>query len=295
MRNAVAILAAAIPLVSAQQTFGADEGQPSIVVRDERINESSGMALSFRHAGCLWLHNDSGDGPRLFLVNADDGATRGILTLAGASAVDWEDMSSFVVDGDPWLLVADVGDNQRDRGTARPACRIYLVREPTLTEQTNSRAVTADVTITLNWEGGPADCESVCVDPERREVLLLEKSVAPGCRLARIPLDLDTPRQQHTASVLGRLGIPAATAMDLAPDRRHLAVSTMWDGWLVARDNDDSWLTAFQENGRVLRLPQRRQGETICFAADSGSLFLNSEGVRQPLWRIAVPAVYSTD
>jgi len=38
------------------------------VVQDKRIDECSGLASSDLKSDAVWIHNDSGDKPRLFLV-----------------------------------------------------------------------------------------------------------------------------------------------------------------------------------------------------------------------------------
>ena len=66
---------------------------------DGRIHEASGLAASRRHAGVVYTHNDSGDGPRVFALSAADGALLGeyeVRGRPGAAAVeahDWEDMA----------------------------------------------------------------------------------------------------------------------------------------------------------------------------------------------------------
>ena len=60
----------------------------------------------------LWTHNDSGDRPRLYALDLT-GKHLGTCDVEGAGAVDWEDMASFQRDGTSYLLIADVGDNQR--------------------------------------------------------------------------------------------------------------------------------------------------------------------------------------
>ena len=56
-----------------------------------RLRESSGVAASRAHAGVLWTHNDSGDGPYLYATDLR-GHDRGFLLVPGAEATDWEDM-----------------------------------------------------------------------------------------------------------------------------------------------------------------------------------------------------------
>ncbi|MFN8705803.1 MAG: hypothetical protein ACK50J_03925, partial [Planctomyces sp.] len=104
------------------------------VIRDARISESSGLAASQIRPDAFWIHNDSGDSARLFLVSAS-GETLTVMNLKTEKPVDWEDMCSFVVDGKSWLLIADTGDNLSQRGSKsarrgepQSACRLLLIR-----------------------------------------------------------------------------------------------------------------------------------------------------------------------
>lgn len=286
LRHLCGLLLVRLAVLSSAAAAAADE-PVHVVLNDDRITESSGMAASRRLPGFLWLHNDSGDRPRLFLV-APDGSTRAVLSVSGATAVDWEDMCSFEVNGDPWLLVADVGDNALNRGTTRPPSRLYLFREPDLRSGYQEISCSVEVDITVSWEGGAANCESVCVDPLRKEILLLEKSLAMG-RLCRVPLRLDQKSQRHEAAIIAHLGLPFSTAMDLSADGTVLVVANMWNGAVVRRQTDETWAKALERGGRPLTLPARRQGETICFDADDRTIFVNSEGPREPLWRLPLP------
>jgi hypothetical protein len=60
--------------------------------RSARLIESSGVAASRTHAGILWTHNDSGDGPNLYATDLH-GTDRGAVRVPGAAAVDWEDIA----------------------------------------------------------------------------------------------------------------------------------------------------------------------------------------------------------
>lgn len=261
------------------------------IVDDERITESSGIAASYRYPGCVWLHNDSGDKPRLFLIDAD-GKTRATVKVVDADDFDWEDMCSFKVAGEPWLLIGDIGDNSRRRGKKDPKCRLYLLKEPVLPESKRGSTVDVDfdIRITLEYADGPEDCEGIAVDSERQEILMLTKSLPHKCRLYRVPLDLTDSKQKHSATSIAHPFIPFATALDISLDGRTMAIGSLLNGMIVRRQQAESWTDAFQRVGTAINLPPRKQGETICFDISGKWLFLNSEKKRQPLWRLKVPA-----
>lgn len=280
-----AFLAAGGLVLTAPACNGAPPSEQVAVVTDTEISESSGLAVSRRYPDAVWLHNDSGDSPRLFLVGRD-GRTRTEVAVRKAKALDWEDMCSFEVDGQPWLLVGDIGDNERNRGRKRPSCRLYLLKEPRLKPDDRRQKTTVDIEIEFEYPEGPQNCESVAVDTEQKEILLLTKSAPAECRLYRLPLNLEDRKQQLTAELIASLPIPFATGMDVSADSKIIAVVSMGNGLIIRRPAGRTWQDAVRSGFQILELPHRRQGETICFEPDGQSVLVNSEFQKQPLWRI---------
>ena len=60
-------------------------------IANDKITELSGIVSSRRTNGVWWVNNDSGDSARLFAVGSD-GRSLGEFRLAGATAIDWEDI-----------------------------------------------------------------------------------------------------------------------------------------------------------------------------------------------------------
>lgn len=261
-------------------------------IRDGDLDECSGIAASYLNTGCLWMHNDSGDKPDFFLVSLEDGRTRAVVRLKGAKNYDWEDMCSFIIDGKPWLMVGDVGDNARRRGKGKAdPCRLYLLKEPEIKRSDDEEKLEHPVhaKIEFSYEDGRFDCEGVAVDPERREILLLTKSLSGQCGLYSIPLDLNSGRQSKTARRIASPFIPLVTALDVSPDSRLLFVGTMFNGILVPRSGNESWADAFKRAGTMIAMPPRRQGESACFDRRRNWIYVNSEFKEQPLWRVNIP------
>ena len=267
------------------------------LVQDPLILEASGLATSRTMKHAVWMHNDSGDVARLFLVGLD-GITIGIVNVKEVTAFDWEDICSFEMNGESWLLVGDVGDNARKRSVASPTCQLLLLKEPTLTANasaTKPTEVSIDVfrTIEFQFPDGPHDCESLAVDTSTNSILLVTKSAPTKCAMYSLPLTLTSGKETSTAELVTPISATFATAMDLSSDGRRLAIINMLGGVLLTRNDPkkDSWADASISGLTTLKLPNRKQGESVCFTADGNSLLLNSEGAMQPLWQIdLVPA-----
>lgn len=268
----------------------AEEPHQVGTIDSDMISESSGLAISHANPGNIWVHNDSGDKPQLYLVDLK-GKLKATVKLDGADAVDWEDMCSFVIDGQAWLLIADVGDNARARGRKNSKCRLYLVKEQKISMATGNSTLNwkVDFEVKFDYQDGVWDCEGVGVDSHRKEILLLTKGAPQNSGLYSIPLNLNDEKQEVTAKRIASPFILFATAIDISPSGKTLAVGTMLNGLIVHRQPNQTWTEAFSQRGAAINLPPRKQGETICFDEAGQWLYLNSEGRGEPLWRIAVP------
>ena len=263
---AAALLCLAVP-ASAQEVPGAEV---AMRLGDPRIVESSGMALSRRHPGVLWTHNDSGDRARLFAVGAD-GRTRAVLTLAGVAARDWEALAAGRDDrGRPALFVGDIGDNNG----VWPDVSVYRLAEPAALRD----ATAAAVRYRLRYADGPRDAEALLVDPRGNRLYVATKSVTGG-GLYQAPARLRSDR----VNVLERVARvpPIVTDGSFAPDGRSF----------VLRDYQGAFVYA-APGRRVgsFELPIQYQGESIAVAADGRSVLAGSEGADSEIWRVPLPA-----
>jgi hypothetical protein len=264
---AVVVLCLALPALAHAQ-----EGEDATValrLQDPRIHESSGLALSRRHQGVLWTHNDSGDAPRLYAVGAE-GRTVATLTLAGVDARDWEALAAGRDDrGRPALFVGDIGDNNG----VWPDVSVYRVPEP---------ARLLDVTVPavryrLRYPDGSHDAEALLVDPRSNRVYVATKDVAGG-GLYRAPAPL-RPDRVNTLRRVARVP-PVITDGAFTPNGRGL----------VLRDYQAAYV--YRTPGRragSFELPLQFQGESLTFTADGRSVLAGSEGPESEVWRVPIP------
>ncbi len=262
------------------------------------IREASGLALSRRQDGRLWTINDGGAGPVLYALSID-GTEHGAVHLANARNVDWEDMASFELDGTPWLLVADVGDNLGKREQVT----LYIVAEPDLSTQdaVSSRQ------INLRYPDGPRDVEAVAVDANEQRVYLLSKRTIPA-QLYSVPLATagSTRSEIVTATYLGTVAsIPQPTqddldralveqdwhwqptAMDFSADGRMAVILTYPAAYLYDRQNGESWLDALQRPPIRLELGNIKEAEATALGRES--IFVTVEARHAPIYRIQIP------
>ncbi len=270
------------------------EPAPRLIGRleDERIAEASGLAASRRHADHFYVHNDSGDLPRVFLIDRS-GRTRLEIRLQGAQARDYEDIAMAPGDAaGQWdVCVADIGDNSARRSTVV----VYRFPEPELPADGAPLIEVTPQAFTFKYADGPADAEAFCVHPETGDGYILTKRTDGRSFVYKLaaPWSADEVRVLPKLAEV-RLPAPLAaagivTAADIGPDGRRLAVRCYFGGWewrlpegLDVAAFDRIW----QAEPAALSLALERQGEALCYAADGRSLLTVSEGLHPGLYEV---------
>ncbi|MCA9439464.1 MAG: hypothetical protein KC964_01565, partial [Candidatus Omnitrophica bacterium] len=150
-------------------------------------------------------------------------------------------------------------------------------------------------TILFEYEDGPRNCETVAVDTERKEILMVSKSkpTPRTCGLYSIPLTLTAGSTKAIAKRICDLDLAFASAMDVAPDNQRLVIISSKGALIVDREANEGWGDAIQRGSRSIELPKRENGETVCFGRNRDELLLNSELIGQPLWSVMIPAPVS--
>ncbi len=239
------------------------------------LREVSGCAVSHRSPRTVWVHNDSGDTPRVFNVNLDTRAVRTV-KITGAEAVDWEDMATLP-NGD--LLIADIGDNAKQRDSIV----LYQMTEPSRTAKTVAAAPRS-----LRYEDGPHNSEALVVDPIDGTPYVITKEesgvasvyVASGDRLkpvATITIDGES------------LFFPnLITGADALPDGSGIVLRTYQSGYLLRRPAGKPFVETFSAKPRPFELPFMLQPEAICALRDSKSVFTTTESRGDPSIPMAI-------
>ena len=245
------------------------------------LRESSGVAASRADAGLLWTHNDSGDGPYIYATDTL-GADFGRLRVAGAEAVDWEDIALGVCphSDSSCLYIADTGDNNE----VRPTVTVYAVPEPARPEGPGdtTRQTAPATALRFAYPGGPSDVEALYVGADSN-IYLVTKGRSRGVRLLRVPrVAWSSPSAAGAQQVqelpilphqrVGRQVTGAATS----PDGSRVAVRTYSELYIfsvgaagvLAPDPVVCWLGLLEP-----------QGEAVEYL-DNATLVLTSEAGR---------------
>ena len=276
-------------------------------ITDPGLVEISGLAASRTVPGVLWADNDSGDGPRVYALSPA-GELLGTYDLAGAEAIDWEDIA--VGPGpDPslhYVYVGDIGQN----GGLRDQVEVYRVPEPAAIEPSGS--LTAE-RIALTYPDGPEDAESMFVDPVTGGLVIVTKQASGVSHVllaeASQMVDGATVAMQEIATITipvnpsGALALPStmATAADISPDGSTILVRTYQQVLAYPRPTGGSLADAFAAAPCNAPQVSEPQGEAIAFAADGSGYSTTSEtqlaglpGATLTFFPIAAPVTPST-
>ncbi len=248
------------------------------------IDEASGLARSQREPGLLWTINDGGKA-RLHALDAR-GAARGEVELRKADNRDWEDLASFVLDGEPYLLIADIGDND-----ARHKKRtIYVAKEPRADENRTK----VDWHVDFEYPNGPRDAEAAAVDIANERILVLSKRDIPPS-LYEVPLQSDSDKK-ITARWLGTIdSLPRPsrqdvefapktknwhwqpTGMDISADNRAAVILTYSGVHYYLRREGQDWYDALNSTPIRVSLGNFENAEAVAFGDDRRTVYVTGE------------------
>jgi hypothetical protein len=267
-------------------------------ITEATINEASGLAPSHRAPGILWINNDSGGEPVLYAVRTD-GTYLGSVRIKGAVNYDWEDVTSCVIDGQPYLVAADVGDNY----AKRDECVLYVIAEPDPAELDPKLEIMAEPVRVIRYvyPDGPRDCENVAVDATESVIYLASKRTLPPV-IYTLPFAPEDSSRRMTAKKVGPAnGIPEPTgplakidapwgkvrhwpcSLDITPDGRRAVLLSYGEPYLYERHDGESWADAFAREGVQLATHGLIQAEGACFSPDGKILYVVTEGTPAPL------------
>ncbi len=260
-------------------------GRTIATLASPAVDESSGIACSRELPGAFWTHNDSGGDACLYLFDSR-GRDLGACRLEKVDAFDWEDLASFQRNGKNCLLVGDCGNN----GLASMIHVLHLVEEPKPADkpQIGEWTVPVDQTIFFTFEDDHRDCEALAVDSVADRIYFATKQQKKDTMVYELPWSKIRPKTAVSAKRIAKLDIPPATAMDISPDGRRMIILTYKDAYEYQRAESESWKDALKRPARKIILPERIQGESICYGIDGKTLYLTSEKRPTPLIEVEV-------
>jgi hypothetical protein len=279
-------------LISKQNILGASEtyGEPFQIgtITISSLAEISGITPSRTAKGNWWVHNDSGDGARVYLINST-GKLLGRHTVTGARHRDWEDMAGFTgKDNKPMLYIGDFGNNSLKRSDLT----IYRVKEPDLSTSASDGVTEAAEAFPFRYPDGNHDAEALFVDPNSGRPYIITKTFSPPCGIYRFPMPLRPNVTVTLEKIEGRAveqisTLLLVTGAAASPDGNRVVVRTYFGALEMVRQKGGSFETIFKSEPETIKLPKERQGEAISYSPDGKSIVTTSEKIPAPIFRIS--------
>ncbi len=276
-----------------------ESGQPAPFVletsghlEDKRIKEASGLARSQREPGILWVINDNG-AKELVHAIAHDGSRLGEFDLKKSKNRDWEDLASVMLDDEPLLMIADIGDNDAKREKRT----LYFVVEP---EPEKKGKAKVEWKVEYVYPDGPRDAESAAVDIAANRALVLSKRDLPP-QLYAIPLRADDdeiveatllgpvtslykPTQQQVAvAPKAKSWFWQPVGMDISEDGLAAVILTYEAVYYYTRTAEHDWYDAFNSAPARLTIGDFENAEAIAFANDRRLVVVTGENKHSPI------------
>ena len=238
--------------------------------------ELSGIVKSRSNSNVFWIHNDSGDQPRVFAIDSlgqfytsDRYKNREGIVIAGATNVDWEDIT---MDKKGNLVIADIGNNGNDRKDLL----LYMVPEPS--PVASNTTFLKKLFIRYPDQKAFPDAADYNYDAEAvfyadNHVYVLSKNRSDTfTKLYR--LDQEKTDDINTLTFVDKFNIGGkVTAADASDDGNRIVVITYEAIWIFERTTAGSDYF----NGHIWWLPVKApQIESVCFR-DSKRLWLLDE------------------
>jgi hypothetical protein len=266
---------------------GVLQGSVAGQVETSALDETSGAAASRANAGVLWAHNDSGDTARVFAMTTS-GHHLAWFQLAGASAVDWEDMAigPGPQNGQSYLYLADIGDNAQ----ARASVVVYRVPEPTIDVQhppADGQTLTNVTALTLQYPDGAHDAEALAVDPANGDLVIVTKEISGQAGVYVRPASAATSSTLDRKDRISLGPGTVVTGADASPDGTAVAVRTYGSVLVFPRPPSTPLDEAFRSGWCAGASTAEILGEAIAITPDGRGYVTISEGTHPPINRFA--------
>jgi hypothetical protein len=255
-------------------SFDFAKGKKLAELKNKKLEEASGLASSINNKGYLWTHNDSGNGPNIFLI---DTALNVKLkcTLRGIKNRDWEDIAvgPGPDESKNYIYVGDIGDNNAQYQYKY----IYRFEEPKLAGESKEIVVDQYDKITFQLQDKKKDCEALLINPLTKDLFLISKREEPV-----FVYTISYP-QSTTDTLTAAKGVSLPftqiVAGDFSADGKEVLLKNYQNiyYWKIAEGQsiDD----VFSSTAKILPYEEEPQGEAITFARDASGFYTISEKV----------------
>jgi hypothetical protein len=247
-------------------SFG--EGVPIATLKDDGLDEISGMVCGRILPGVIYVHNDSGGEAAVYLLDSL-GNNLGKIELIGAENRDWEDIAIGPgIDGKSYLYVGEIGDNN----AVHDEIVIYRIPEPEYIFPVSS---ILPQKITLKYPGGARDAESLMIDPISGDIFIISKRDSLNT-LYRLPAEKFGDGESELVELI-KLPFTSATAADISVDGSQILVKNYLAIFYWKRNPGETVEQAMSREPIQLPYSPEPQGEAIGFLPSGKAYYTLSE------------------
>jgi hypothetical protein len=251
------------------------------IINENTLDEISGMAASVKNPGCFWVHNDSGDEARIFLINTQG---RIVCTVKLDTDYeytdnrDWEDIAvgPGPVDGETYIYIGEIGDLDKRFSEKY----IFRVIEPEVDmDQMNSKLTIGKAsisTITFDYADGPRDAEILLIDPLTKSLFIVTK------REERVQIyELSYPQDYEEKVILTKSSVTLpfrlANGGDISADGKEILIKNLTTVYYWKRKEGETIQETLSRPGEILPYIKEPQGESIAWFRDGSAYLTVSE------------------
>ena len=250
------------------ESAGFDTTPQEFAVSSPLIIEASGITDSKTNPGYLWVEQDSGNPPSIYLVQHNGTVLKSIY-LANIQNRDWEDMilSTGPKPGVPYLYIAETGDNL----LIHQDYAIYRLEEPAATTDT----VMQVDKIAFFYPDGSHNTEAILVDDTTKDIFIITKTDLHS-KIYKLAYPYSTT-VINKAEEVGSLPYNYAVSAAISPTGKDIVIKTYDAIYKYAREKNESILQALGKSPVKLPYQLEPQGEAVTFANDNSGYFTLSE------------------
>lgn len=243
-------------------------------LKDDRLQEVSGLVASRRNPGFFWCHNDSGDSSRIFLIDTSANV-QATYYFENKKFIDVEDIAWARYNGEDYLLIADIGDNLKKR----PYVTIYLIKEPLYDEHISDIVQIGENdirSIHIHYAERPMDAEALFVDPVDNGVYIITKRDFRS-RVYGVDIWSDTTLDKYKLATYIELPTTFVTAADISDSGNQILIKNLLNIYFWERRPGETVYDVLRRPYLGIPYKVEPQGEALAFDLDGLSFYTLSE------------------
>ena len=272
-------------LLNAQVENPFGERQDLGAIDYPELKEISGMAASRTNRGLFWLHNDSGNDSKLYVIDRH-GKLKAVFSLEGIKFYDTEDIA---IGPGPesdvnYVYLADIGDNS----AVRENKYVYRFAEPLIPDvDTVYRSSISSIDILIvHFPDGKRDAETIMIDPVDMDIVIASKRE----KHAKVYSVKIPPSGNHELNLKEIAELPygnegyensGVTGGDISSEGSEILLKTYSKVYYYVRKENEPLSKTLAHKPVEVNYLLEPQGEAICFGTEGEGFYTTSE--RSPL------------